>query len=299
MHSIKNVHPFQLEISILNIEKFKVHREWRYKNVNSPFSRIYYITQGYGTIFHHGKNYALIPGNLYLIPAFTPVDMYCEDSFTHYYIHITTRMPNEVDLLSAVNCTYQVNAEENGINRQIFDRLLELNPGKELIEKNANFPIYRFVLERCVQLDNQKPLADIIEGNALINLLLVPCLRNSGIICNTISDPKYNTHRFQPVIKYIQENLAEPVTLTALAELVKLTPPYFSSVFSKLIGISPINYLNKKRVEKAQKLLLLSNANLQEISERVGFDDVFYFSRLFKKHVGVSPRKYRNEFRIV
>lgn len=64
-----------LDITILNNELFTASREWNYRNVSNPYSRIYYIMDGYGTIRHHGQTYEPVPGQMYLIPCYTTVDM--------------------------------------------------------------------------------------------------------------------------------------------------------------------------------------------------------------------------------
>jgi two-component system response regulator YesN len=63
-------------------------------------------------------------------------------------------------------------------------------------------------------------------------------------------------------------------------------------MFSRLMGIRPTDYLNKKRIEKSQMLLLCSGKKLKEIALDVGFADPNYFSRVFKKYTGLSPQEY-------
>ena len=57
--------------------------------------------------------------------------------------------------------------------------------------------------------------------------------------------------------------------------------------------MSPHNYVNKIRLQKAAVLLENNNYTVTEVSEAVGFDDPVYFSKLFKKSYQLSPKKYR------
>lgn len=280
------------EIDILNIELYRVHQECRHKNVNSPYPRLYLITSGQGYTTHHNRKYHLQPGNMYLIPLFTTVDLYCPKSFCHYYIRFTTRLPNGLDLFSVIECSYQAEAAEHGIKRTIFDRLIDLNPGRELIERDANKPIYKSVLDRCISLDQKKSVAEIMESNALMRLLLSAFLKTAHPLGTPNSMMAMN--KFQHVIEYIHEHLDSYISLPQLAELAGLHPTYFSNVFTKLMGISPIQYINRKRIEKAQTLLLSTEKSLEEIARQVGFTDVFYFPRVFKKTAGLPPATYRN-----
>jgi AraC-like DNA-binding protein len=79
---------------------------------------------------------------------------------------------------------------------------------------------------------------------------------------------------------------------------MNLQSTYFSNLFQKNFGIPPIKYLNRKRMEEAQRLLLYSDLTLAEIALQLGIDDAFYFSKLFKKYLGVSPDKYRKQKKI-
>ena len=83
-----------------------------------------------------------------------------------------------------------------------------------------------------------------------------------------------------------------------MAEVVDLNPSYLSDVFSKTIGISPIKFINRKRIENAQELLLSTSLTLYEIARKTGFSDEYYFSRTFNKIVGQPPGEYRRMFDI-
>lgn len=282
-----------LEINILNIELYRVHQEWRHRGVNSPYSRIYLITDGRGTICHHGRTYTLQSGYLYLIPAFTTVDMDCPDTFEHYYIHLTTFLPDGVNLFSLVDCEYQIPAHASGIGRWIFDRLLELNPGLELIERDANKPIYESVLRRSEELNQTKTAAQLMETNALIRQILAAFLRTANPAGTDTALRGYS--RFQRVLRFIHQNLHREIALVELADLADLSPAYFSHLFSRMMGAAPIEFINRRKMEQAQRLLLGTSKSLKEIAAEVGFGDVFYFSRLFRKITGTAPGQYRRQ----
>jgi AraC-like DNA-binding protein len=285
-----------LDITILNIEFFTVGKEWNYRNVSNPYSRIYYITEGYGTIEHHGHTYELSPGHLYLIPCYTTVNMFCPEGFTHYYVHFTSRLQSGLDIFSIFECKYQAAVAGTLISQSVFNRLLELNPNKELIEYNANKPIYQQVLDRTILLDQEKSPGNIFETNAIVRLLLSAFFKDHSHpqVVNTLHGLK----RFERVLEYIQEYLDAPMTIPQLAKIANLNPTYFSNLFGKLIGTPPLQYINKRRIEKAQELLLGTDETLYEIAQQVGLNDEYYFSRLFKKIVGISPDHYRKQERL-
>ena len=296
MIGLKNIID-NIDITILNIELYTVGKEWNYQKISNPYSRIYYITSGYGEIEHHGHRYELVPGNMYLIPCFTNVDMFCSGEFTHYYIHFISRLQTGLDILSIFECNYQALAVQHSIDHTLFDRLLELNPERELFDYDAKRPIYKQVLDRAVHLDQDKTTSNLLETNALVRILLSTFFK--GHSSHQVENTLHGLKRFDSILEYIQNHLDEQITVAQLAKMASLNPTYFCNLFSNFIGTPPLQYINKRRIEKAQELLLGTDETLFEISYQVGFNDEYYFSRLFKKYVGISPDRYRKQQQII
>lgn len=83
------------------------------------------------------------------------------------------------------------------------------------------------------------------------------------------------------------------ISLGTLADMAGITPSYLGQIFSKKLGISCVEYLNRVRMEKAAELLLDTNLTVQQISEKVGILNTNYFYTLFKKEYGLTPSRYR------
>lgn len=97
----------------------------------------------------------------------------------------------------------------------------------------------------------------------------------------------------EKVKKYIDEHYNENLTLNALAEMVYMSPNYFSYLFSNTMGQSFMEYIMAKRIEKAKQLLGNKDSLVFEVGEKVGYDNPNYFSRIFKKYTGMSPSQYK------
>ena len=100
------------------------------------------------------------------------------------------------------------------------------------------------------------------------------------------------------VKKYIDEHLAEKLSRTDIAAYVSLNENYLSRLFHKEVGCSISDYILKKRVNMAKKLLLSTKLSVSAIGERVGYDTTTYFIRLFKREVGKTPKDFRKEMKI-
>lgn len=99
-------------------------------------------------------------------------------------------------------------------------------------------------------------------------------------------------------IRYIDENYYQPITLDSLAQNWGCSAGYLSKLFKEKMNTSPIHYLGEVRVDKAIKLLLQTDATLQEIAENVGYLDGHTLSRSFKRYKGVSPHGSKPNGRI-
>ena len=98
------------------------------------------------------------------------------------------------------------------------------------------------------------------------------------------------------ITRYLQEHLAEEVSLSVLAERFHLNPQYISQLFKNEIGVGFLAYLTNIRMEKAKKLLLSTPLSVAEVAERSGYGDYRVFTKVFKKSEGVTPSQYRRDF---
>ena len=93
-------------------------------------------------------------------------------------------------------------------------------------------------------------------------------------------------------IQYINEHYFEDIDLTKLAQHVFVSTYYLSHLFRREMGVTFSDYLIKVRVGRAKELLM-EGRSVEEVCERVGYNDSNYFIKIFKKYVGVTPSKYR------
>ena len=102
--------------------------------------------------------------------------------------------------------------------------------------------------------------------------------------------------RMKRVLKHIHEHIAEEIDVKELADVASVTKTYFIRLFKQEFGLSPIQYINKKKVERAQLLLFTTDSSVKEVAYKLGFSDHSYFIRLFRKITGITPQEYRKLF---
>lgn len=96
------------------------------------------------------------------------------------------------------------------------------------------------------------------------------------------------------IIKDIERNYKEDLTINLYAEKYFYSLNYLSKIFTKLVGCSFTKYLIDFRMEKAKQLLKKNELTLSGVAFNVGYSNYCHFSKIFKKYVGCSPQKYRN-----
>lgn len=139
-----------------------------------------------------------------------------------------------------------------------------------------------------------------MKSNSLFLQLLY--LLSNNIIENsnkkglyTESKRRSDQKKISPAIAYINENLDKNFTLEDLAKICLLSKTTFAHIFPKVLGVSPIAYIINRKLESSLYFLLETDASIQEISEKFGFESPFYYSKRFKQQYGLSPSEYRKK----
>ena len=105
---------------------------------------------------------------------------------------------------------------------------------------------------------------------------------------------KRYSRMIREAVRYIDENYDnEDISRNMVAEAANISPNHFSSIFSQEMGMTFIEYLIQKRMERARYLLRTTTLRSSEIAYQVGYRDPHYFSFMFKKTQGMPPKEYR------
>ncbi len=99
----------------------------------------------------------------------------------------------------------------------------------------------------------------------------------------------------QVSVNYIHNNYERDISLKDIAQYVFLSTSYFTRAFKEEMGISPISYLLKLRIERAKELLKETDKKISDIALSVGFSNQQRFNDIFKKYVKLTPLQYRKQ----
>jgi len=260
--------------------------KWNFTNVISPFSRLYLITSGEAYVYHNNIEFKLKPGYLYLIPSYTYSSYKCNLSHEQYYISFFEETSKRVSIYSLVHFKYEIKASDLDINS--FKRLLKINPNRSILNSDPKTYNKNAILDGST-INKFLSTSKLMETKALIKYLM------SKFIDDEMESKKNYERNLMEVLNYISEHLHEPISVESLAKHCNLSKDYFSRIFKKQYSMGPSQYIQLRRIERAQLLLLTTKDSFLDISLRVGFYNYSYFLKTFKKNIGITPSVFRKK----
>jgi len=276
---------------LLHVDHVTLDDKWNYRNVLSPYFRMYYIDSGEGLIYHKKQTWTLEPGFMYLIPGFTLCNLKCSGHLSQYFIHFFEDAVDGISLFHNHQAVFKIRASATDIDN--FKRLLHINPGRK-INRSDNPQVYEkhIYYKEYEELNNNQSDHLFLETQGILLQLISKFvqLKSAGQ-----PDAASIPSKVLELPGFIQLNLGNPLTVHDLAKMVNLHPDYLSRLFVKLTGQRPLAYIHNKRIERAQHLIVTTSMSLAQISEAMGFDNVQHFSRLFKKITSLTPGRYRDQ----
>lgn len=145
---------------------------------------------------------------------------------------------------------------------------------------------------------NQRVLLELFESGRVPEMEqnLLAFLEEGCVLIERYKMPS-TRKKVQDAKKFIDENFGRfDMSLNLVAEEIKVNASYLSNIFKKECGCSLSKYITSVRLETAKKWMnTWPEKTLMEISEAVGYGDVYYFSKNFKNYFGITPSKYQEE----
>lgn len=276
-----------LELSLLNVGFISLDGDWNYGTICSAVSRMYWVTEGEAKVTFNGDTHLLRPNHLYLIPAFIPHDDSNEGIFRHHYLHIADNSQNILRLFERYDLPFEIPISKT--DQEMFARLALLCPRMELLrplpDTYENTTCYLEYSKRF----NALPIDVKMEVKGILMILL------SRFFNKGVSHSNINDKRILRAQRIIEKNLKEVPSIGDIASEISLCKSSFIRLFHKETGFTPNDYIMKKKVLRAQMLLINTDISIKEIARELGYDNISYFCRVFNKNVGMSPFKFRRQ----
>ncbi|WP_150269721.1 AraC family transcriptional regulator [Paenibacillus tepidiphilus] len=247
-----------------------------------------YVMSGEGYHYVGSSMERTSKGCLYILPVGTshilrPGDTSGKNSLIVYNLCI---LPGFIGMLKSWLSSYSSSGGlwsiydgEPGSHIALLDKAMRFREPfeqlhREFEEQKAGYEtsMFSILLQLTVQISRQMEAADEYSGKAGI----------SGM------------HRdMSGLLDYVNQHIAEPLTLERLAAEAGLSRRHFIRRFQQLTGMGFSGYLQHKRIELACRLLLETGDTIENIAKSTGYRDLTHFRQMFRRIMGTCPKDYR------
>ncbi len=245
-----------------------IDREYHVKRDEGyPYHQIIYTTRGEGVLYVGGKEYTIKAGMGYYLPKNVPHEYYTEQEiWENHWIVFDGYGVEKILKLIDFGGAKVFNISDPAVPEAIFKKMLYL------LKSNSFYSGYQ-----CSGLLYQF----LLEMNRYVNL-------------QTSAQDAGKLAQLKPVIDYLNDHYNEDITLRELAKIISLSPQYLCRLFKECYDLRPFEYLARRRIQEAKRLLITEDMSVNEIASKVGYNDCSYFCAVFKKHEMLSPVEFRS-----
>ncbi len=269
--SLLGYHLSNMKVELFTAQYDAVSPGWRDIDYTPDYSKLYYIVEGTGWVKIGDEQYYPQPGQLVLMPEGVKQSYSATagQPYTKYWCHFSAKV-GDINLFKLLNMPFLLNAGPDKRLDAIFAEMVRYANSDEMYAK--------------------------LLAKAKLMELFSHYIRLLGENVVSFTNPAA-VERLDDILVYIHANIGREITIHELAERVCLHPNYFIRMFKEQVGVPPIQYIMRHKIEKAKELLAQTSFSVSEIADRVGFHDMFYFSRQFKKISGMPPSDFRKQAR--
>jgi len=255
----------KLNSKLLYISMSKYEGDWNSIPHTHHFAELFYVVSGKGKFWLENKTYPISPNDLIIVPPNT------EHTELSYNAN-----PLEYIVLGIEGITFL--DSETSSSRDIYN----------YPERTELSNLLNLILK---EVQDKQPGYHLVCQN-LLDVLLIQIIRRQKLVPAPISFTKM-TKECGQIKQYLDSNYADNINLDSLAAMAHMNKYYLVHAFTKYTGLSPISYLNAKRLESSRNLLTSTDFSIAQIASSVGFSSQSYFSQAFRKEMNMTPNEYR------
>lgn len=261
-------HNFQkLNSKLIYISKSKYQGDWSSIPHTHHFAELFYVVSGKGNFCLKNETYPISANDLIIVP---PNTEHTERSFNSNPLEYIVLGIEGITFLdsemtgSGITCNYSERTELLNLLNLILKEVQNEQPGYHLVCQN------------------------------LLDVLLIQIIRRQKLVPAPIGSTKM-TKECGQIKQYLDSNYADNINLDTLAAMTHMNKYYLVHAFTRYTGLSPISYLNAKRLESSRELLTSTDYSILQIATSVGFSSQSYFSQVFRKEMDMTPNEYRKK----
>jgi len=269
----------------------RIHRD--NKPVTShahDFVEIVLIGKGSCTHHYHNTEVRLIPGDLFVVlPHETHSYDINEDVIIYNCIFYDQALKEDWAELQRIGGIFDMLVVEPLYRAESTNQeIMHLKPAELSFAEN--------IMKRMFDEQNDRLAGYKLAQKAYLILLLTFMGRIWVKQVNLDSQENIGKRDLlTEALKFLETNYESEIQIPDLALKVFMSPQRFRKVFKDVTGMTPLDYINAIRINRAVDLLKDDSLSIAEVSQQIGILDTNYFSRLFKQRTGSTPSEYRKK----
>ncbi len=240
----------------------------RYHTHGEEEYELHYFIQGNGRFKHRGGVHPIQPGTIFL----------CGPAEMHSII-----VPEDTAPLTYYAVLFQPGRKEEELSG-LAKRLLHKRPYYQI---KGN---YLFYFEDLMEKSRQNN-SDLLRSAEHQFISFLYLLTETGYEFHYTD---FRNHHMEKALRLLQSSVFSRTTLEEISERVGLNKSYFIRLFKKKMGITPMQYLKRLKLDAARTMLMSTEQPIYSIAEKLNYYSEFHFSKAFKAHAGISPRAFRH-----
>ncbi len=190
------------------------------------------------------------------------------------------------------------------INQIVADMNLHLGRSEEMSPWDLGHFNFAFtnskmvseIIQRIIYLFVEDHTSkDMFIDSMLKELIVRVVQKQNRNLLERKSSKLQTSNRIAFVIEYIKSHLSEPITIAQLSKMAYMSESNFYRVFKNELGVSPVQFINECRVEKAIDMLRVPGIQVKEVYMACGFNNLSYFVRTFKKVKEMTPSQFKSK----
>lgn len=256
-------------LRLLYISTSKYEKDWHSTMHSHQYTELFYVVSGQGEFQVEKSVFPVGPGDIVIINA--------NIEHTERSIH---QSPMEYIVLSLEGGDILLDGSEE-------PHYFAFNCGA------AGKEILFYIQEILKELDERPHQYSAIANN-MLEILCIKLQRYKAVSVQ-LEPSKKSSRECAYIKRYIDNNFAQDINLDLLAGITHLNKYYLAHAFTREFGISPINYLTRKRIQESLYYLTNTNYRITQIAQLLGFSSASYFTQCFMRLQKISPRDYRQK----
>jgi len=258
-------------VDVLWTARYDYKHNWKLVPHEHTYFQMIYFLAGSGRLFLKDREYAIRPGDLFLIKPHKKHGLAPYSQLKTLDLKFRVYDPDLRQ--SLLNATERI-TEKGATLATLFEHIRwEGEATSYLYRESCNLSLLQ-ILIHYLRLDRQEPeaVAELREEE----------LPNDDVV--------------RRALEFIRSHYAEDLNLPRIAGTLQRSDRHIRQHFEDCLGVPPMRYLLQYRITRAKELIRYSDYALKEIAELVGFKTIHHFTRVFREVAGESPAAWRRKY---